>query len=218
MRVATVIARRNDGDGGETLERLAAGALKRPRRPAVADPRRLRAVRKSGLLDSPRDARLDRLTPVAARALNAPVALVTVVDEDRQFLKSCVGVAEPWASSREMPHVLLLLSAHSRMLRSACRARRLRGLAPKGEPAIRDIGAIAYAGIPLVTTDGHELGRLCVIDHKRRDWSADELALLREIAAAVTEVVQRVRSGSGAGRCAELTHSGGIGSSHAFRG
>ena len=57
--------------------------------------------------------------------------------------------------------------------------------------AIREIGAIAYAGVPLVGSDGLALGTLCVIDRRRREWSADEVALLGEIAEGVVQEIER---------------------------
>ncbi len=197
LRVASVMARRGEEGADDTLERLAAGALRRRSRlaPAARDPRRLEAVRESGLLDSPREASFDRLTRVAATALNAPIALVSIVDEDRQFLKSCVGVAEPWASRREMP------LSHSYCQHAVASLEPL--VVPdarehpllRGSAAIRDLGAIAYAGVPLLGSDGQALGTLCVIDHGRREWNADEVALLGEIADAVVEEIKRVSSG-----------------------
>lgn len=192
LRVATVMARRGDADGDETLARLASAAATRVSGPpaAVRDPARLRAVHSSGLLDSPREERFDRLTRVAARALNAPVALLTIIDADRQFLKSQTGLAEPWRSRREMPlshsfcqqalgcfDPLVVVDAREHPLLH-------------DSPAIADIGAIAYLGIPLGTADGRELGALCVIDHRRREWSADEIAVLRDIASAVEQEIQ----------------------------
>jgi GAF domain-containing protein len=193
FRVASVRARRGEEGADDLLERLAAGALKRRSRPAPAarDPRRLKAVRESGLLDSPREASFDRLTRVAARGLNAPIALVSIVDEDRQFLKSCVGVAEPWASRREMP------LSHSYCQHAVASSEPLVVPDAREHPllhesaAIRDLGAIAYAGVPLVGSGGQALGTLCVIDHGRREWSADEVALLGEIADAVVEEIER---------------------------
>src|SRR3954465_9217244 len=72
--------------------------------PAVlADPGRLEALRATALLDSPPEEAFDRLTRLASHALNVPVALVSLVADDRQFFKSCLGVAEPWASRRGTP-------------------------------------------------------------------------------------------------------------------
>src|ERR671914_144008 len=67
------------------------------------DPRRLDALRTSGLLDTPSEEAFDRLTRLVTRILGVPVALVTLVDGDRQFFKSCVGLPEPWATRRETP-------------------------------------------------------------------------------------------------------------------
>ena len=69
----------------------------------LGDPARLAALERRGLLDSPPDEALDRLTRLAAGLLRAPVALVSLVDDHRQFFKSAVGLPEPWASRRETP-------------------------------------------------------------------------------------------------------------------
>jgi len=60
-------------------------------------------MRATGLLDAPADPAFDRVARLAARLLDAPVALVSLVDEDRQFLMSCPGLASPWAERRETP-------------------------------------------------------------------------------------------------------------------
>lgn len=54
-------------------------------------------------MDTAAEGRFDRLTRRAAKVLHAPVALVSLVDADRQFFKSCVGLPEPWSSLRETP-------------------------------------------------------------------------------------------------------------------
>src|SRR5687767_12467813 len=64
---------------------------------------RLTALHNSRLLDSPPEEPYDRYTRLAARTLRAPTALISLVDDRRQFFKSAVGLAEPWASKREMP-------------------------------------------------------------------------------------------------------------------
>src|SRR5256885_2915266 len=69
----------------------------------LSAPGRLKALRVPALLDSPPEVAFDRLTRLASHALNVPVALVSLVAEDRQFFKSCVGVEEPWASRRGTP-------------------------------------------------------------------------------------------------------------------
>ncbi|HVE77348.1 MAG TPA: hypothetical protein VNA89_00675, partial [Gemmatimonadaceae bacterium] len=69
----------------------------------VGDAGRLAALHATALLDSPAEAAFDRLTRLAARLLRAPLALVTLVDAERQFFKSCVGLPQPWAAARETP-------------------------------------------------------------------------------------------------------------------
>ena len=64
---------------------------------------RVAAVAKTALLDTPPEEAFDRLTRMAARLLGAPISLITLVTEDRQFFKSATGLPEPWASRRGSP-------------------------------------------------------------------------------------------------------------------
>ena len=70
---------------------------------ALGDPERLAAVKRAAILDTPADATFDQLASLASRVLGAPIALVSILDDHRQFLKSAVGMPEPWASARETP-------------------------------------------------------------------------------------------------------------------
>src|SRR3712207_604273 len=157
------------------------------------DPQRLAALRASGLLDSPSEEAFDRLTRLVTRVLDVPVAVVTLVDGERQFFKSCVGLPEPWASKRGTP-----------LTHSFCQY-----IVTTGEPlviddarehphlrenlAIPDLGVIAYAGIPLTMADGQVLGTFCAIDRKPRRWSERDLETLRDLAAsAATEIQLRL--------------------------
>ena len=121
--------------------------------------------------------------------LNAPVALVSLVDADRQFFKSCLGLPEPWASQRGTPlsHSFCQHAVASREPLIVDDSREHELL--RDNPAIRDIGVIAYAGIPLIDADGHALGTLCVIDSRPRHWTTDQVQLLSDLAASVvTEI------------------------------
>jgi PAS domain S-box-containing protein len=153
---------------------------------------RIAALRRTGLLDSPTEASFDRLTRLASRLIGAPVALVSLVGEDRQFFKSCVGLPEPWASRRETP------LSHSFCQHVIGTAEPLIIEDAREHPlvldnlAIRDLSVVAYAGIPLVTSDGHTLGSFCVIDSEPRQWTAEEVEILSELAASVmTEIELR---------------------------
>ena len=68
-----------------------------------SDRDRLEALYATGLLDSPPEEEFDRLTDFTCRLLRAPVALITLVDENRQFFKSSRGLPEPWHTRRETP-------------------------------------------------------------------------------------------------------------------
>ncbi|HEX2779721.1 MAG TPA: ATP-binding protein, partial [Gemmatimonadaceae bacterium] len=156
------------------------------------DPQRLEALRRAALLDTPAEAAFDRLTTLASRILGVPVSLVSLVDSDRQFFKSQVGLPEPWASLRETPlthsfcqHVVRDASP---LVVSDARDNPL----VRDNLAVRDLGVIAYAGIPLVTSDGQTLGSFCAIDSKPRRWTEDELSILRELTAlAISEIELR---------------------------
>lgn len=156
---------------------------------AVKDGERLDALHATGLLDSDISPSFDRLARLAAHILNAPVALVSLVDADRQFFKSCLGLPEPWASRRGSPltHSFCQHAVASRepLLVTDAREHPVLG----DNLAIRDMGVIAYAGIPLIDAGGHALGTLCVIDSQPRHWTTHQISLLGDIAASViTEI------------------------------
>ena len=136
----------------------------------------------------------DRLARIAAQVLNAPVALVSLVDADRQFFKSCLGLPEPWASQRQTPlsHSFCQHAVASRepLLVDDSREHELL----RDNPAIRDIGVIAYAGIPLIDADGHALGTLCVIDSRPRHWTTHQVQLLSDLAASVVTEITLARA------------------------
>ena len=116
---------------------------------------RLAAVRRTALLDTPPEEGFDRLTRMAARLLGAPVALITLIADDRQFFKSATGLPEPWASRRDAPIALLLLPPRGGLRASRWSSRTpaaIRCSAPT--PRSASFGWIAYAGVPLVTRAG----------------------------------------------------------------
>jgi hypothetical protein len=156
---------------------------------AVKDGERVETLHATGLLDSDISPSFDRLARLAAHVLHAPVALVSLVDSDRQFFKSCLGLPEPWASRRGSPltHSFCQHAVANRepLLVSDAREHHLL----RDNLAIRDMGVIAYAGIPLIDTSGHALGTLCVIDSQPRHWTTHQIQLLSDIAASVvTEI------------------------------
>ncbi len=164
---------------------------------AAEDQGRLDALHETGLVDSDITPSFDRLARLAAHVLHAPVALVSLVDRDRQFFKSCLGMPEPWASERGSPltHSFCQHAVASREPLIVTDAREHPVL--RDNPAIRDMGVIAYAGIPLID-DGYALGTLCVIDSQPRHWTSHQVALLSDIAASVVTEISLARQASDA--------------------
>jgi diguanylate cyclase (GGDEF)-like protein/PAS domain S-box-containing protein len=153
---------------------------------------RLRVLRSTGLLDSPVEEAFDRLTRLAAGLLGAPVAIVSLVDEHRQFFKSALGLKEPWASQRETPltHSFCQYPARDRAPLIVEDARKHPVL--KDNHAIRDLGVIAYAGMPMLVS-GEAVGAFCVIDDRPRPWTKEDAQLLSDLTqCAVSEIELRV--------------------------
>ena len=149
------------------------------------DPRRIAALRRATLLDKSWDTAFDRIARLARDVLEAPVALVSIVDVDRQIFTGCSGLPEPWATTRETPisqsFCRYVVETREPLIIEDAREHPL----VSGNDAIGTLGVIAYAGIPLITKEGEALGSFCVIDHKPRHWTERDVRLLREMSAMV---------------------------------
>lgn len=162
---------------------------------AIEDPDRLAELRATGLLDSGPEEPFDRITRLAERLLDVPVAMITLVDRDRQFFKSQVGLSGEWEAARQSPlthsFCQYAVTTRSPLVVDDARDHPLVG----SNLAVEEQGVTAYAGEPLETSNGHVLGALCVISPAPRDWQPDELQLLSELSAlAVTEIDYRLRT------------------------
>jgi len=153
---------------------------------AVEEGERLAALDRIGLCDTPAAPSFDRVTRLAAKALDAPIALVSLVAETRQWFKSKIGL-----TVTETPRQVSFCS-HAVVGRTPLivpdallDARFADNPLVTGEPGIR-----AYAGIPLHTSDGHAIGTLCVIDRRPRAWSAADIDTLTDYAAIIQDLVQ----------------------------
>ncbi|MDP9433735.1 MAG: GAF domain-containing protein [Actinomycetota bacterium] len=162
----------------------------------VHDPERLRALAATGLLDSPPEEAFDRLARLAAEALAAPTAAVSLVDEERQFFKAAVGLAPETAAERQ-----------TTLDRSLCQYAVGTGQSvvvedAREHPVLRsnvsvlEDGLVAYLGMPLADADGHVLGTLCVWDFKPRRWTQGHLQILEDLAGLAS---QRIRAAEQAG-------------------
>jgi phosphoribosyl 1,2-cyclic phosphodiesterase len=144
---------------------------------------RLGALHALGLLDTPAEERFDRLTRVTAALFDVPIALVSLVDANRQWFKSCVGT-DITESSREASFCAYAVAERDMLIiPDALRDNRFAdNPVVSGPPYVR-----FYAGAPIFTQDGHCAGTLCVIDGRPRDFTQDDRDRLRDLAALVQQ-------------------------------
>jgi len=158
------------------------------------DPERLAALRAIRLLDAPAEARFDRLTRLATRVLDVPVAMFSLVDDTRQFWMSVAGVLpEPWAAQRGTP--VSLAVCRRVVVTNAPIVVSDVSTDPRtmDEPEPAALGFASYAGVPVRSATGAVLGTICVSDVVPRAWSPDDVALLSEIAGCIeAEIALRV--------------------------
>ena len=142
---------------------------------------RLSALDELQLLDTPPEERFDRLTRLAARTFNIPIALVSLVDRDRQWFKSRHGLEAP-ETARDISFCgHAILREESLVIENALNDERFSGNPlVTGAPNIR-----FYAGAPLHDRYGYRVGTLCVIDNKPRTFSDDDKVTLRDLADLV---------------------------------
>ncbi|HWH45438.1 MAG TPA: GAF domain-containing protein [Thermoleophilaceae bacterium] len=157
------------------------------RRDRIAEPGRLAALRRAGIDDSEPNEVLDWLTQLTTRMLDTPVALVSLVDRDRQVFRSACGLdlAGTPLSHSFCQHVVagedvfVVRDANDEPLVA-------------GNLAIENLGVVAYAGVPLIDGDGYTLGSFCAIDHEPREWRSEDVDLLSGLAAvAIAELDRR---------------------------
>lgn len=148
------------------------------------DRERVDALVNLKVLDTPPEETFDRITRLAARLLNMPISLVSLVDENRQWFKSKFGLEADW-TEREISFCTYAIEQPEPLVVTDALAdpRFMSSPLVMGAPHIR-----FYAGAPLITADGHAVGTLCVIDDKPRpDFGDEQRALLSDLAGMVVE-------------------------------
>ena len=156
------------------------------RAPLEAEAARLAALRRYDVLDTPPETAFDEVTRLAGRLLGAPIALISIVDTDRVWLKSRVGyeadvvdrntsfcvVTNPGETAWAIPDALLDPRTASNPV-------------VVGDPKVR-----SYAAAPLTTRDGYRLGSLCVYDLEPREFDDEALETLTELAGVVMDELE----------------------------
>lgn len=155
-------------------------------RERLRDERRLAALERTGLLEPSVEECFERPVRLASRTLGTPVALLSVVDPHRQFFKSQLGLADPWASARETPlsHSLCQYVVASDASLAVTDTRDVASLRDNG--AVEDLDVVAYLGVPVRAPDGSTLASLCVTSPEPRRWQDQELETLTGLSRLVS--------------------------------
>jgi len=142
---------------------------------------RLSTLRSLNVLDTPREERFDRLTRLTRRMFQVPIAAISLVDEHRQWFKSCMGLA-----ARETPRTYsfcahAILEDGPLVIEDALKDERFfDNPLVTGEPRVR-----FYTGYPITAGNGCRLGTLAIIDHDPRGLTDDERHVLKDLGAMV---------------------------------
>lgn len=140
---------------------------------------RMSALHRYAILDTQREAPFDRITGLVRAVLNVPISTLSLIDADRQWYKSCVGM-----ESSDLPRELSFCT-HTVQSRAplyipdTLQDKRFAHYpSVTGEPFIR-----SYLGVPLATPDGYNLGALCALDVQPRNFSDGQIEVLKSFAA-----------------------------------
>jgi GAF domain-containing protein len=142
---------------------------------------RIAALEKYAILDSDPEAAFDDLALLASFVCKTPIALISLIDEERQWFKSKVGLTLSETSRDVAFCAKAILQSDILEVRDATQDERFRDNPfVLAEPHIR-----FYAGAPLITEDGYALGTLCVIDQKPRELEAEQREALKALSRLV---------------------------------
>ena len=154
---------------------------------------RLAELNGLNLLGTPQEADFDQVTERLTRLFRVPIALLTLIDKNRQWFKSQVGLPADLAETRSTPHDVsvcghVIANDEVLIVRDLERDPRF-----ANNPWLKERGLRFYAGVPLRGPNGFPVGSLCILDTKPRELSPQEQDLLKTIAADVMEQIKRRR-------------------------
>lgn len=153
---------------------------------------RLQALKRYQLLDTAPEDAFEQMTRLARNLFNVPIALISIVDKDRQWFKSASGISASETCRKHAFCAHAILQDDTFVVNDALEDDRFReNPLVTSDPYIR-----FYAGAQLVTHEGFPLGTLCIIDQKPRMFFDEDLSLLRSLADLVTNEIE-LRSATG---------------------
>ncbi len=150
---------------------------------------RLEALHGLCLLDTPPEERFDRLTRLAQKLFHVPIALISLVDHERQWFKSCQGLDVKQTSKEISFCGHTILGDETMIIRNALEDERFcNNPLVLGPPNIR-----FYAGYPLRSSDGFKIGTFCLIDNKVRNLADEELNIFEDLAKAAQDQIHAAK-------------------------
>lgn len=156
--------------------------MKKPDTPQNED-LRLKSLAALDILDTPAEERFDRVVRMAMRMFDVPVAFISLIDAERQWFKSSIGLEFSEIPREHAICAHAILGDDVFKLADAAADHRF----ADGPLVLSDTGARFYASYPLKLANGVTIGTLCIIDHYARDLDDDQVLLLRDLA----EIVER---------------------------
>jgi signal transduction histidine kinase len=147
---------------------------------------RLAAVHRYEILDTPCEGAFDRITALAARLFSVPISIVSIVDNDRVWFKSRQGIDVEQVSRLPGLCASAILQREPLILPDA-------SVDPNAlaNPIVAgELGLRFYAGAPLTTWDGHNLGAICVMDKEPREFGDEDATTLEQLAAIVVHELE----------------------------
>lgn len=152
----------------------------------IEEPQRLDELLSLKVLDTASDPQLQTIAQIAANTLNVPIALVSLVDADRQWFKAKIGLDADETCRDYAFCAYAILQNEPLVVENALTDSRFKdNPLVTGEPGIR-----FYAGAPLVTRNGFRIGTLCAIGTEPRSISSNELKTLRMLASLAVDIIQ----------------------------
>jgi GAF domain-containing protein len=147
---------------------------------------RIKALHKYDILDTPPDGTYNKMTALAAKIFNVPIALITLVDTDRIWFKSHFGLDIDQIGRDPGLCSSAILSDEVYLVEDA-----------KNDPrclsnplVVGDFGLQFYAAAPLTTNEGYNIGTFCIIDKRQRYINSDQQEMLKQMASIVVDEIE----------------------------
>jgi sigma-B regulation protein RsbU (phosphoserine phosphatase) len=157
------------------------------RRVASLESARMKVLSRYDILDTPPEGAFDRIAAMAAKLFGVPMATVSIVDTDRVWFKASLGLAGVQQVGRDPGLCAAVIMESQSYVVSNARLDPRTAMHPlvTGEPGVQ-----FYAAAPIVTSDGHRLGTVCVMDTEPHEATSEQLGMLEDLAAIVMDELE----------------------------